>query len=486
MGKSKGGSKAQQHKPPSAKRKADKHFTTIAVAAAVSSALAATILPGWLSNPLQPPPERREGAVAGQGDGSAGARGKSAHEAVIAALDRDGIEVPEAARRGAVRGGDPGCVDEDSNCETWAKSGECFKNEQYMQKRCRASCHVCDGGKPKPRKAEACEDVNRMCATWAAIGECQSNPGYMLTQCPVTCKMCQSATCRDEWADCTERCRGGPESNYSESVNCYSMPELVEHCAWTCGACKEHRFDRPQCARGVNAEPAAVPGSVDRIFGRIAAEQPGTTMLSREPWVLLIEDFMTSDEADEILKAGALAGSGFERSQAGDGVQSARTSSTAWCKGSCLRNPTVQAIEKRVSSLLGGIPMDNAEPMQVLRYETGQYYRVHHDQNSPRSSAWGPRMFTVFMYIGDHNSYTGGETHFPRLNITIPAKKGAACVWTSVLDSDPYQRDDRTDHESLPVTSGVKFGVNYWIHMYKFRSFSGGVCDNQAYVQNWR
>jgi len=55
-----------------------------------------------------------------------------------------------------------------------------------------------------------------------------------------------------------------------------------------------------------------------------------------------------------------------------------------------------------------------------------------------------------------------------------------------VLDSDPYQRDDRTDHESLPVTSGVKFGVNYWIHMYKFRSFSGGVCDNQAYVQNWR
>ena len=89
----------------------------------------------------------------------------------------------------------------------------------------------------------------------------------------------------------------------------------------------------------------------------------------------------------------------------------------------------------------------------MLRYETGQYYRVHHDQNSPRSSAWGPRMFTVFMYIGDHNSYTGGETHFPRLgvaipakggggaltgavhprlNITIPAKKGAACVWTSV------------------------------------------------------
>ena len=73
----------------------------------------------------------------------------------------------------------------------------------------------------------------------------------------------------------------------------------------------------------------------------------------------------------------------------------------------------------------------------MLRYESGQFYKVHHDQNSPRSSAWGPRMFTVFMYVGD--GYEGGLTHFPRLNLTIPAGKGRACVWTSVLDSDPYQ-----------------------------------------------
>ena len=33
-------------------------------------------------------------------------------------------------------------------------------------------------------------------------------------------------------------------------------------------------------------------------------------------------------------------------------------------------------------------------------------------------------------------------------------------TFPQVLDSDPYQRDDRTDHESLPVTSGVKFGVH--------------------------
>ncbi|KAL1520990.1 hypothetical protein AB1Y20_022547 [Prymnesium parvum] len=120
---------------------------------------------------------------------------------------------------------------------------------------------------------------------------------------------------------------------------------------------------------------------------------------------------------------------------------------------------------------------------QVLRYETSQFYKTHHDQNSPRASAWGPRMFTVFMYVGD--GYTGGETHFPRLNLTVAAKKGSACVWTSVLDSDPFQRDDRTDHESLPVKSGVKYGVNYWVHMYPFRAKSMRGCGNQAYIENW-
>ena len=212
------------------------------------------------------------------------------------------------------------------------------------------------------------------------------------------------------------------------------------------------------------------------------------TILSSDPWILTIDNFLTSEESDAVLKAGSNSGTDWARSQAGDGVQAARTSSTAWCKGKCLQDPTVRAVEQRVSSLLGGIPMENAEPMQVLRYEEGQFYKVHHDQNSPRSSAWGPRMFTVFMYIGDgygggaipifpssnsctraylgtcgqaggthflklrpraftltythacmhHGTHTG-ETHFPKMNLTVSAKKGAACVWTSILDSDPYQ-----------------------------------------------
>ena len=62
------------------------------------------------------------------------------------------------------------------------------------------------------------------------------------------------------------------------------------------------------------------------------------------------------------------------------------------------------------------VPASNAEHLQLLKYERGQFYRKHHDQNSPRTSAWGPRLYTWFMYLNDVAD--GGETRFTILNIS--------------------------------------------------------------------
>jgi hypothetical protein len=79
----------------------------------------------------------------------------------------------------------------------------------------------------------------------------------------------------------------------------------------------------------------------------------------------------------------------------------------------------------------------------------------------------------------------GGGTHFPVLNTTVQPAKGRAVLWTSVLDDDPYERDNRTDHEALDVTAGVKYGANYWLHMFPFREESDRGCDNAQYTENW-
>ena len=368
-----------------------------------------------------------------------------------------------------------------------------------MSKECRLSCKLCTAppGAPKVRR-EGCSDTNSNCATWASIGECDTNPSFMKVQCPLTCRLCQSDKCRDYSDDCPTRATG---------QGCYTDVSMRKECAWSCLACD--LAQKPACARPRDLKPAAWPGSGDAMFERLVASRPDVTVHSRSPWVVTIDDFLTHEEADALLKAGAPTPESFQRSQAGDGVLAARTSSTAWCKGRCNEEPNMVAVMERIQQATS-VPMQNSEYLQVLRYEEGQFYKTHHDQNSPRSSAWGPRLYTFFMYLSDHEdtALVGGETRFPLLNITVPPKKGRALFWTSVESDDPcararaqplpfarcrllpphsrrYQRDDRTDHEALPVISGIKYAANYWLHMFPFREPSTKGCSNIAYADNW-
>ena len=134
----------------------------------------------------------------------------------------------------------------------------------------------------------------------------------------------------------------------------------------------------------------------------------------------------------------------------------------------CQRDPILARVRDRIANLTM-VPERNAEHMQVLKYEQGQFYRTHHDQNSPMTSAWGPRMYTFFMYLNEEND--GGETHFPQLNISVRPRRGRALLWPSVLDRDPNERDDRTEHEAVTVTKGTKFAANYWLHMVRKQAF---------------
>ena len=48
-------------------------------------------------------------------------------------------------------------------------------------------------------------------------------------------------------------------------------------------------------------------------------------------------------------------------------------------------------------------------------------------------------------------------------------KRGRVLIWPSVLDDDPNEKDDRTDHQALPVEAGKKYGANAWLHMRDFK-----------------
>lgn len=73
------------------------------------------------------------------------------------------------------------CVDNDANCEGWAKAGHCTNNAGFNLRVCRKSCNNCH---------KACVDEHIYCTQWAKDKQCNVNPGYMLRFCPKSCEMC--------------------------------------------------------------------------------------------------------------------------------------------------------------------------------------------------------------------------------------------------------------------------------------------------------
>jgi len=316
------------------------------------------------------------------------------------------------------------CVDKNDECKHWGKAGECDINPKYMHAECPASCQRC--------QSAHCHDKNVGCAHWAAEGECRTNHDYMLAECAFSCKVC--------------------DVNF-----------------------------KAECRRDPTMAPAATAGTIDATFELALKRFPHLKprVLHREPWIVEFQEFLTPHETDHVLKT---AGHSFERSLAGDGVTPVRTSSTSWCNvETCLRDTLFQTVRARISNITR-VPWQNAEHLQVLRYHPGQFYREHHDQNSPQYSAWGPRLYTFFMYLSDVEA--GGETRFTKLNLTVAPKKGSAILWPSVLSSDPWTTEELTYHEARTVDKGVKYAANFWIHMFEFQQALVRGCDNEDYFQD--
>jgi prolyl 4-hydroxylase len=127
----------------------------------------------------------------------------------------------------------------------------------------------------------------------------------------------------------------------------------------------------------------------------------------------------------------------------------------------CMADPIAQNVVNRIEHLTQ-IPQANSESLQLLRYEEGQYYGVHHDLIEEQTHRPpGVRILTFYMYLNgnEESDLEGGGTSFPRVGITVTPKKGRAALWSSVLNEDPHRKDPRTDHTALPVIKGVKYGT---------------------------
>ena len=179
-------------------------------------------------------------------------------------------------------------------------------------------------------------------------------------------------------------------------------------------------------------------------------------------------NFLTSDECDYIIKNSQdnLIESKVYTSNQDILLLENRKSEQTWLKD---YDPNINNITQKIRKITNTYT-NIYEDLQVVRYQEGGFFISHYDACNDSPSACermnyniGPRLYTFLIYLND--DFEGGETIFPKLNISIKPEKGKAILFKNIDDNGIIINDSL--HGSLPIKSGNKWIANKWIRYNK-------------------
>ena len=117
-------------------------------------------------------------------------------------------------------------------------------------------------------------------------------------------------------------------------------------------------------------------------------------------------------------------------------------------------------------SVACGMPLDHFEAATTLHYAIGQQITDHYDFIDPRTPNYaeerknrGQRAITFLIYLND--DYDGGETVFPKLELSHKGRTGDGLYFVNALDDG--EPDLRTVHAGRPPSRGEKFILSQFI-----------------------
>lgn len=196
------------------------------------------------------------------------------------------------------------------------------------------------------------------------------------------------------------------------------------------------------------------------VFNGVNPDYPGLRVLSSDPPVFAIDDFLSPAECDFLINAAsdALQTAPVVGRGAGE-VTVARTSSTCF-----LARQDLPEYMDKISALTGK-PPGHCELPQVGRYLASQQYHEHYDafdldtdDGRRVAEKGGQRTATVLVYLNDVER--GGETRFPALKLDVRPQRGKAVVFfPATVDG---RLDRRLLHAALPAVD-VKYVSQVWV-----------------------
>lgn len=222
------------------------------------------------------------------------------------------------------------------------------------------------------------------------------------------------------------------------------------------------------------SRPTPPPRTIDHFddLNQPKPAHPSEKVSDPEYKIREIEHFLTDAECDRII---ALSKARLEPSKVYSNTSDVydtktRKSEQAWLKDDM--DPVIASISKKVASS-SQTPIGHQEDLQVVSYSPGGFFTPHYDACDGQEDfckrmdgVSGPRLFTYLIYLND--DYEGGETVFPKLNITVKPKKGKCVIFQNTLPQHGGKIPVEALHGGNPVTSGNKWICNKWIRVNPF------------------
>ncbi len=183
-----------------------------------------------------------------------------------------------------------------------------------------------------------------------------------------------------------------------------------------------------------------------------------------EPLIVVLDNVLSDQECNKLIEFSKDNLKRSKISSSGEGeVNDIRTSSSMFFQGN--ENDILEKLEKRISAIMC-IPIEHAEGIQILKYTPGQEYKAHFDFfNSASKAAKNNRISTLVIYLNDVEE--GGETYFPKLNLSISPKKGSAVYFEYFYNNE--ELNELTLHGGAPVIKGEKWVATQWMRKQKIR-----------------
>jgi prolyl 4-hydroxylase len=177
-------------------------------------------------------------------------------------------------------------------------------------------------------------------------------------------------------------------------------------------------------------------------------------------------NIISEDEARYILEKSK---DNFKDSEILSGYESSiRKSKNTWISRD---DPIVKNIIQRVCNI-DNIPFDNAEDLQVVKYQPNGYYKEHNDSCCEDNeyckeflTRGGNRIVTMLIYLND--GFEGGATKFTKMNKEIKPDKYSGILFYS-MNKNKDKCHSLSMHAGLPITSGEKYVANVWLRESKF------------------